>query len=163
MVVRLVWLIKLWVGLGRGLLLLGLFLRVWFLIVYYSFIDPLRFILSCSWYDTTKLNPDWSPYLSFNKFDVFSKFSRRIKKFKDFFFAEGGSLPVFHQGGIVPSTGPILAQKGETILPQGFQAGGLVTAPATAALRDTGAGLGEDIAGKIKSAIEEADRIIKGF
>ena len=77
--------------------------------------------------------------------------------------ADGGSIPFYQAGGIIPQSGPIFAHKGEVIAPKGFAEGGLVeNTSATAALKEgtiklEDNGLADKIAEKIKEAMETSD------
>ncbi len=76
---------------------------------------------------------------------------------------DGGSLSVFHHGGIVPQTGPIFAQKGEVLIPKGLAEGGIVdNKVATATLKGgtirlEDSGIADKIAAKIKEALESVE------
>jgi hypothetical protein len=76
---------------------------------------------------------------------------------------DGGSLSVFHQGGVVSQTGPILAQRGEMIVPRALADGGLVdNEVATATLkggtiRIEESGIADKIANKIKEVLESTE------
>jgi len=87
--------------------------------------------------------------------------------------SNGGSIPFYQSGGLIPQSGPIYAHKGEMVLPSGFAEGGLVeNSSATAALKEgtiklEDNGLADKIAEKIKEAIEtsevriEEDAVVK--
>jgi hypothetical protein len=76
--------------------------------------------------------------------------------------AGSSSLPVKHGGGRIGQTGPIFAQKGEFILPAGYQDGGEVAKMATGSLT-TGTikvedgGIADKIYDKIKDAISSSE------
>jgi predicted DNA-binding WGR domain protein len=75
-------------------------------------------------------------------------------------YSDGGSLPVFHGGGVISQTGPIFAEKGERILPKKFAEGGVVGAnfiPQTLAkpVNESQNIQWDDMAEKIKSAVGE--------
>jgi len=85
------------------------------------------------------------------------------KQFYKDTFSSNKSRPVMHNGGVVAQTGTVFAQKGETILPKGFQAGGMVDDNLTrASLTSTtvkidGSEVASQIADQVKSAIESSE------